>query len=510
MDNQKRNSQSRPRAQKKEPLRPIEPTGKNIILVDTNVPIDDTEAFEILRKGGNLLVIPATTTDELDGKKYDQRVGFECREAIRQMDHFQEIGDKNFIEESGMIFSKLNLNPDKPDHRIVATLNYVLYHFAKGHEPYRGYDKVKFITNDRGAKVVARRIVDKKDLVIEMYQKTRTKIDKKDLDIPSFFVPLDKVHGNWEKKFTFPSNGWSKKVPDGSPFIGYSHKKNAKKGEFVAIRRGDIFEIVNPKIESCGIHPKTKPEYNRPNWEQAASLFYLLDPFYQCIFMQGGAGSGKTLLAMAAAIEQRRKGIYPRILIYRVPAPVDPKKTLGLLPGDAGAKIGLYLRPIQQALLKILKGDKTLIKLEREEISADSKPERSEKKVRQTSQPLPVSKKTSNLEVHVDEIFEQNGIEVAVLEYVRGETIDDAFIIVDDAQNLNLHETKTMLTRVGENSKIVFTGDLAQIDSHYLDKYSSGLAHAIKDLADKSTKIAAVTLVQTLRGFIASLAEKYL
>jgi len=337
-----------------------------------------------------------------------------------------------------------------------------------------------------------------------MYKKNRTNIKKKDLQIPMFYISKDKVPGDWSEQITFPANGLANKVPDGSPMIGYTDKKNSKKGEFVAIRRGDNFEMVSPKIQSFGIKPKSQKDC-RHNWEQAASLYYLLNQDFDCVFLQGGAGSGKTLLAMAAGVEQMRKGLFEKIMIFRVPAPVDPKKTVGLLPGDAGAKIGLYLRPIHQALLKVLKGDKMLIKLEKEEISNTAS--KSERKVKQNAQDAQVSKKNSNLEVHVDDIFEKNGIEIAILEYARGENLDGCYIIVDDAQNLSEHETKTMLTRVGEGSKAVFTGDLGQIDSMYLDKHTSGLAHAIKQIGDDN-KIGVVTLVQTLRSRLASLVEK--
>jgi len=498
-----------------------EPTGKNIIISDTNLYLDNHKVISVLRNGGNLLVFPTTVVDELDSKKNDPRLGYEARETIKELDRLQEEGCEDVIEETGMIFSKMNLNPEKHDHQIIACLNYVLYHFEKKHPPYVGYDKVKFVTNDRGIKVAARRIKNKKNLVIEMYKKDRTEIKKEDLEIPTFQVDKTVVAGDWSKHFSFPANGLSKKVPDGTPFIGYSNKRNIKKGEFVAIRRGEKFEIINQKIECCGISPRMAKEATRPNWEQAAALYYVLNPDFDCVFLQGGAGSGKTLISMAAALSLKSQGLYKKIIIFRVPEPLDRKKTLGLLPGDAGAKIGLYLRPIAQALTKLINNNKAYLRLEREDLGDKIIEEKaSQTKGRrknsvanngngQGQSQSQQSKKASSLEVHVDEIFDRFGIEIAVLEYIRGENLDDAFIIVDDAQNLSLHEMKSMLTRVGENSKIVFTGDLNQIDSPYLDKDSAGLAHAIKKMG-YDPGVAVVTMSQTLRSRIASLAERLL
>lgn len=489
-------------------IAPKELTGKNISVIDTNILIEDPGSIKELRKGGNLLVIPLVDIHELDKLKNDPRIGHEVREAIREINLLQEADDPTLIIESGMNFSGLNFDRSKPDHQIIATLNYVHDHFLKGHEPYKGYDKVKMITNDLGVKILARSINKKKQIFVESYNKTRTKIEKKDLEIPIIEIEKSKLAGDWSKHFTFPANGLSKKITDGSPFIGYSNRRNSKKGEFIAIRRGENFEIVNQNIEACGIKPRMAKDATRPNWEQAAALYYVLNTDFDCVFLQGSAGSGKTLITMAAALSQKGLNQYKKIMIFRVPEPLDRKKTLGLLPGDAGAKIGLYLRPISQALIKLIKSNRSLMKIEKEEHDLVVE-EKSNGRKKNSQQTVQQQKKPSNLEVHADEIFEKYGIEIAILEYIRGENLDDAYIIVDDAQNLSLHETKSMLTRVGENSKIVFTGDLGQIDSPYLDRDSSGLAHAIKKMGG-DPRVAVVTLTQTLRSRIASLAENVL
>ncbi len=477
-------------------------TGRNIIVIDTNVLIDNFDALNELRKGGNLLVIPLMVICELDKLKNDPRLCHEVRRIIKEIDRLQEINDPGLIVERGVNFLKLNLDYSKPDHQIIACLNFVYLRFCKGEAPYKGFDKVKMITNDFGVKILARGLNNKHKIIVEEYRKGRAKIEKKDLEIPFVYVSKEKVVGDWKKRVTFSVNGSFKLIADGAPIIGYCNKKNAKKGEFAAIRRGDVFEIINPDINCCGIRPKTKKEFNRYNWEQEIALYYTLIPRFDCVFLQGSAGSGKTLIAIAAALEQKRKGLYSKVLIFRVPEPVDRKKTLGLLPGDAGAKIGLYTRPIAQALEKLL-----IKNPEMEEESFPVDPKKKKKSQEKIQRGIPKNK--SSVEIHVDEIFDKNGFEIAVLEYVRGETLDGAFIIVDDAQNLSQHEIKTLITRVGEGSKIVFTGDLAQIDSLYLNGSTSGLAHAIKKMGS-DPQVGVVTLVQTLRSRVASLGEKAL
>lgn len=474
-------------------------SGKNIMVPDTNVLIESYESVNELRRGGNLLVIPLTVIHELDALKDDPRVGYAVRRAIGLIDEAQELQDETLIVESGLNFSRLNLDKNKPDHQIIACLNYVYLKWVNKQEPYAGYDKIKMITNDLGVKILARSVNKKHKIIIEQYKKGLVKIQKKDLEVPYIYIAPEKVAMDWTKNRFFSVNSLSAKIPDGSAFIGYTNRKNSKRGEFAAVRRGDMFEIVDPQISSCGIRPKIAKDFDTPNWEQALALYYCLNPDFDCVFLQGAAGSGKTLIAMAAALEQKQKGLYDKVLIFRVPEPVDRKKTLGLLPGDAGAKIGLYLRPIAQALKKLITNTNS------DYISTNNaKNNRKKNNGGEENQ-----RKGSNLMVHVDDLFERYGIEVAVLEYVRGENIDHCVIIVDDAQNISEHEAKTLITRVGEGSKIIFTGDLKQIDSPNLTESSSGFAHLIKKMGHDA-KIGVVTLKQALRSRLATLANKFL
>ena len=182
------------------------------------------------------------------------------------------------------------------------------------------------------------------------------------------------------------------------------------------------------------------------NNEQTFALSALLDPTISLIAITGKAGTGKTLVALAAAIHQKNKP-YKEILVAR-PAMEMSDKTLGFLPGSKEEKIDPYMMPIYDNLAVI-----------KEKIEPEK-----------------------NQEVHDEPIREwarANQIEVLVLNYIRGRSLAERFIIIDEAQNLTPHEIKTIVTRAGEGTKIVVIGDISQIDSPYQNERSNGLSYLI-------------------------------
>lgn len=511
------------KAAKTSELAIVRVTGKNIIVIDTNVLIEDPGCITELRKGGNLLVVPVTVIHELDKLKNDPRVSLEVRKAVREIDRLQETGSTSLVIESGMMFSKMNLDENIPDHQIIATLNYVLTRATKNHPPYIGYDKVKMVSNDLELKILARGIGNKKEgnvklkeVVVEQYLKSRAKITHKDFITPLFQVTTTNTNADITQSMSFPALGKLKKVPDGAAIIGYLRPENKKKGEFAAIRNGENFEVIDFDIEACGIRPRN---IGKKNWEQAIALHFALDPDVPCVFIQGGSGSGKTLIAVATGLQQRRQGLYSKVLIFRIPEPVERKQELGFTPGTVGQKIALYTEPIEQALTKILKGERgnRLEEINEEVLPqilvqfSNSKRNR-KKRNQQQNQSINQNnsaKNASNMAIYVDDIFDQNGFYIKVVQFTRGVTFDGAFIIVDDAQNLSRHQIKTLITRVGAGAKIVFTGDLGQIDNPFLDIYSAGLTHAIKEMTGNKM-VGVINLEQTLRSPIASFAEQVL
>jgi PhoH-like ATPase len=211
------------------------------------------------------------------------------------------------------------------------------------------------------------------------------------------------------------------------------------------------------------------------NKEQVFALDLLMDAKVPLVTLVGRAGSGKTLMAIAAGISQTitdpfnsgHEPAYKKLVISR---PIQPMgNDIGYLPGTMEEKMHPWLMPIQDNLQYILGNDKATL----------------------------------------EEYMEKGIIEVEALTYIRGRSISNAYIIIDEAQNLSLHEIKTILTRVGENTKIVLTGDIDQIDNMFLDETSNGLVHIVENF--KSYDISGhITLSKGERSALATLASEIL
>ena len=228
--------------------------------------------------------------------------------------------------------------------------------------------------------------------------------------------------------------------------------------------QGKHFDLIKrEEIGKTGIKSK--------NLEQDFATDILMDPSLSAIALIGSAGSGKTLLAIACAVSQREQ--YDRILVAR-PAIELSNKTLGFLPGTLEEKYNPYLAPVRSACRLIM--DKTEEK-----------------------------KKESDVEKWMDE----KGIELLPLSMIRGDTFHHAFILVDEAQNLTPNEVKTIVSRAGEDTKIVFTGDINQIDVQYLTKETNGLSHLI-DRFRGQKYFAYIEMQKSVRSPLAEAADKLL
>ena len=199
------------------------------------------------------------------------------------------------------------------------------------------------------------------------------------------------------------------------------------------------------------------------------ALELLMDPNISIITMIGKAGCGKTLLALASGLEQilEEEKRYKKLVVSR---PVQPLgNDIGFLPGTLEEKMMPWLMPIRDNLEFLMGGNKQTM----------------------------------------DMMFENGTIEVEALTYIRGRSISNAFIIIDEAQNLSTHELKTIITRVGEGTKIILTGDIEQIDSVYLDSTSNGLSYAIEKFKNHDIT-GHITLKKGERSKVATLAAKIL
>jgi PhoH-like ATPase len=219
--------------------------------------------------------------------------------------------------------------------------------------------------------------------------------------------------------------------------------------------------VIQDKIPDWNIKAKNK--------EQSFAIDLLLDPNISLVTLVGRAGSGKTLCAIAAGLQQTL-GIKDRFSRLIVSRPVQPLgKDIGFLPGTMEEKMLPWLMPIQDNLKFLMGDDRT------------------------------------SIEMYMD----KGKIEIEALTYIRGRSISNAFIIIDEAQNLTKHEIKTIITRIGEGSKIVLTGDIEQIDNIYVNETSNGLAHVVEKFKDQ--RLAGhVTFKKGERSELATLASKVL
>jgi PhoH-like ATPase len=200
-----------------------------------------------------------------------------------------------------------------------------------------------------------------------------------------------------------------------------------------------------------------------------------MDPNISLVTLVGKAGSGKTLCAIAAGMQQTlddhhmstQRSIYTRLIVSR---PVEPLgKDIGFLPGTMEEKMAPWLKPIQDNLKYLMSDDR----------------------------------------ISLQEYMDRGTIEVEALTYIRGRSIANAFIIIDEAQNLTKHELKTIVTRVGEGTKLVLTGDVEQIDNIYIDERTNGLTYAVEKMKEHEIT-GHITLKKGERSSIATLASKIL
>jgi PhoH-like ATPase len=218
------------------------------------------------------------------------------------------------------------------------------------------------------------------------------------------------------------------------------------------------------KQKVYGIEPR--------NAEQTFAFDALLKDDLQLISITGKAGTGKTLLALAAAIQQREK--YSQIFLARPIVPLS-NRDIGFLPGDVKEKIGPYMQPLFDNL-DVIKN-----------------------KFRTTSKDYQ----------KIEELQKNEKLIITPLAYIRGRSLSQAYFIVDEAQNLTPHEIKTIITRAGEGTKMVFTGDIEQIDTPYLDMKSNGLSYLTDKMIGQEI-FSHINLVKGERSFLAELASNLL
>ncbi len=438
-------------------------SNKKIFVLDTNVILHDSSCIH--QFGEHDIVIPITVLEELDHfKKGNDSLNFHAREFARTVDSLS--GDKLFNggvsigTGRGKISIKLdrgfadsiaaNFSSAKPDHHI---LN-IGYQIAQENAERVVCLVTKDVNLRMKAKAVGLLAQDYKNDHVSDIQQLYTGTRIEDQVDPELITKM------YTPPYEFPAGELSVKEPlvPNEYFILRGERKSA-----LAVYDDELGLIKHvDKVPAFGITPR--------NAEQTYALDAILNDNVRLVSLTGKAGTGKTLIALAGAL--KRKKSYRQILMAR-PIVALSNKDIGFLPGDIQSKLDPYMKPLFDNLGVI------------EHAQGDTK--RSQ----------------------VSKLVEDKKLIIEPLSYIRGRSLVNTFFIVDEAQNLTPHEIKTIITRAGEGTKIVFTGDIFQIDHPYLDSHSNGLSYLIEKMKGQRL-YAHVNLTKGERSELADLAGSLL
>jgi PhoH-like ATPase len=463
-------------------------------ILDTNVLLTDSNSLFGFEEHN--LVLPLIVLEELDRHKDRQdEVGRNAREVVRKLADLTKI-NKDFkagVPLGGKlgtlrILSIEDLDIEGQRHRLPPELeerksgDNTIAQFCINYALVHTDETVVLVTRDTILRLKAQAI----GVTCEDYRKFNvaanasslysgvTTIEREDVVVQDFYS---------EAPFYLPEDIQNDLFPN--QFVVIKSGQQSAVGKFVG--KGEPLK----KIQ------KTPSKLTPRNKEQEFAKDLLFDPDIKLITLSGKAGTGKTLCVIDAGIEQiLSTKRYRSLVICRPVMPVG--KDIGFLPGTLSEKLDPWLAPIKDNLRFLLDAQTN--------IPATSAPTGS-RRAR-----APVEEKTGKSkfdEQILQSYFDEGIIEVQALTFIRGRSIANAFIIIDEAQNTSLHEIKTILTRVGENTKIVLTGDVEQIDSTYVDSVSNGLSVVIERF--KNQKIAGhVTFTKGERSLLATLASDVL
>ena len=430
-------------------------------VLDTNVLLHNPEALNAF--GDNSIVVPMTVIEELDNfKRVNDELGRNARQVIRHLDRLRSQGTLRegvALDNGGMLKISLDeksipgtfLNMSLPDHRILAVAANMVAEKKK----------VIFVSKDINARLKA------DALGIEVMDFEQQKCDFDSLyggwrDLAVSGEVIDSFHKN--KGATVAGGDFLT-----NEFVILKDLSNPKHSGFAKASGPDSLIPLDPAFDCAwDLHARSK--------EQRMALELLLDPKINMITLIGKAGTGKTLLALAAGLHcVLRQETFDRILVSRPIIPMG--RDLGYLPGSKDEKLSIWMQPIFDNLSYLMRIGHNI-----EDGTVQSK---------------------------VDKLLKTQQIEMEALTYIRGRSIPDQFVIIDEAQNLTPHEVKTIVSRAGENTKMVLTGDPNQIDNPYLDASSNGLAYAVEKLKGQPL-YGHVTLSKSERSPLSALATDFL
>ncbi len=440
------------------------PKDRKIFVLDTSVLLFDHNSINNFDEHD--VVIPITVLEEVDNfKKGNDIINFEAREFIRMLDrlaggdlladwrpldgkrrgHFKVLMHEPVTPNAEVVFAER-----KADHRILNAAIFMQQQF-----PNRS---VILVTKDINLRLKAKSL----EIRAEDYETGKIK------DMSTLETGIIRIEGLdsglidelYKTEGVLPSE-----IGQPQPRANqYYILKNGKASALAFYNpNSGLIEVIEKK-SAFGITPR--------NAEQVFALHAVLNPDVRLVSLMGVAGTGKTLLALAGAMERRR--FYRQIFLARPIVPLS-NKDIGYLPGDIKSKIDPYMQPLWDNL-KVIQSQ---------------------------------FKEQSREHKAINDMVEKEKLLITPLAYIRGRSLSRIMFIVDEAQNLTPHEVKTIITRAGEDTKIVFTGDVNQIDTPYLDSASNGLSYLV-DRIKNHRLYAHVTLQRGERSELANLANDLL
>jgi len=447
------------------PDRGKEPRKPKIFVLDTNIILHDYKCVRQFQE--NDIVIPSAVIEELDKfKKGNDALSFNARGFMRELDR---LTDNRMFGKDGVPIGKgkgnikVELNrpfapqfrnsfqDDTQDHRILATAMWV-----RDNNPGRF---VALVTKDVNLRMKAKAVgMEAQDYLTDKIEESRVEYTRNEVIIK------EDLEQDKNRELTY-GQGWLpyqdvfEKEPAANRLFMFKWGNGDNSGSTCARYDKKSGRIVLVKKQyAYGIAPR--------NDEQKFALEACMNKDIKLVSLTGGAGTGKTLIALAAALEQEND--YDQIILSR-PTVILGNQEIGFLPGDEKAKMSPFIQPLMDNL-NVIKG---------------------------------VFKPGSKQATKIDAMLKEEKLMISPLAYIRGRSLGNVYFIVDEAQNLTPHEIKTIITRAGEGTKIVFTGDLFQIDQPYLDIYSNGLTH----LGEKMTGQKLFAHINLRKGERSELSE---
>lgn len=438
---------------------------KKLFIIDTNVLLHDYKCIYNFEE--NDIIIPIVVLEELDKfKRGNDLINFHAREFTRELDKLSgdmlltaniPLGENlgNMHIETGKDFSeKVSQSfPERTaDHRILAIAEYVCS---------TNKDKtVVLITKDINLRMKAKSL----GIIAQDYENDKV------ANIDDLYKGIRVLEGVSQESISKLYE-----IPEGVSSGEFNLEPNLKGHQFFIMKNNGSSALAhyNPVNKSLNrVIKQTTYGIDPRNAEQTFAIEALSNPDIQLVSLTGKAGTGKTLLALAAALQQHKR--YKQIFLARPIVPLA-NRDLGFLPGDVKEKMDPYMQPLYDNL--------TVIKHKFSHQSPEF--------------------------LRINDMMKEEKLVITPLAYIRGRSLSSIFFIVDEAQNLTPHEIKTIITRAGEGTKMVFTGDIEQIDSPYLDTASNGLSY-LSDKMKNQDIFAHVNLVKGERSFLAELASKLL